>query len=95
MVQSYVIIDVRSAGEFATGHVAGALNIPYDQIGGPVALLAGVEKSSPIIVYCRSGARSAIAASLLGQLGYTQVVNGGSLSSLLMQINSTMAKGLT
>lgn len=89
---SPLFIDVRSAGEFATGHVTGAINIPYDRIGSSIATLAGIEKSRPIVVYCRSGARSAVAASILGELGYTQVVNGGALSSLLMQINSTMAK---
>lgn len=89
---SRIIIDVRSAAEFATGHVAGAINIPYDRIGVSIGSLEGVEKSCPITVYCRSGARSAVAASILGELGYTQVVNGGGLHSLLMQINSTMAK---
>lgn len=88
-----IVIDVRSEAEFATGHVNGAINIPYDRIGRSTALLAGVDKAYPIIVYCRSGARSAVAASILAGLGYTQVVNGGALSSLLMQINSTMAKG--
>ena len=92
---SSLIIDVRSAAEFATGHVAGAINIPYDQIASSIASLAAVDKSHPIVVYCRSGARSAVAASILGELGYTQVVNGGALSSLLMQINSTMAKAAT
>ena len=92
MSVSSIIIDVRSAAEFATGHVTGAINIPYDQIARAIGLLADVDKAHPIIVYCRSGARSAVAASILGELGYTQVVNGGALSSLLMQINSTMAK---
>ena len=92
---SRIVIDVRSEAEFATGHVNGAINIPYDRIGVSIASVAGVDKSQPIIVYCRSGARSAVAASILAELGYTQVVNGGALSSLLMQINSTMAKAAT
>ena len=92
---SKIVIDVRSEAEFATGHVSGAINVPYDRIASSIASLAGVDKSHPIVVYCRSGARSAVAASILAELGYTQVVNGGALSSLLMQINSTMAKAAT
>lgn len=92
---SSIVIDVRSEAEFATGHVNGAINIPYDRIASSIASLAGVDKSRLIIVYCRSGARSAVAASILTELGYTQVVNGGALSSLLIQINSTMAKAAT
>jgi len=82
------IIDVRSPQEFATGHLEGAVNIPYDQILQRVESIEGVEKSSELLLYCQSGARSAIACSLLAQQGFKRVVNGGSLRTLLMNSKS-------
>lgn len=83
------IIDVRSPQEFATGHLEGAINIPYDQILQRVESMEGVEKSSELLLYCQSGARSAIACSLLAQQGFKRVVNGGSLRTLLMNFKGT------
>ena len=55
------IIDVRSPQEFAAGHLVGAVNIPYDQILSRIDSLEGLEKSSELLLYCLSGARSAVA----------------------------------
>ncbi len=65
------VVDVRAPGEFAAGHVPGAVNIPYDQI----ALRAGEvgPREAPVVLYCRSGHRSGIAAETLRGLGYTKV----------------------
>lgn len=79
-----VIIDVRSPQEFAAGHLEGAINIPYDQIQQRIGSIEGLEKTSELLLYCQSGARSAVACSLLGQLGFKRAVNGGSLRTLLM-----------
>ena len=79
-----LIIDVRSPQEFAAGHLEGAVNIPYDQILQRIDSIEGLEKSSELLLYCQSGARSAVACSLLAQQGFKCVMNGGSLRTLLM-----------
>ena len=83
------IIDVRSPQEFAAGHLVGAVNIPYEQILHRIDSLEGLEKSSELLLYCLSGARSAAACSLLAQHGYTRALNGGSMSTLLMNFKGT------
>lgn len=76
-----LIIDVRTAGEFSGRHIEGAINIPFD-VMGPEIGKHETNKERPIIVYCRSGARSFVAQKELKRNGYTQVVNGGSLHYL-------------
>ncbi len=71
-----VIIDVRESWEFSSGHVKGALNIPPQKLMKGAKQLAGVPKDTNIIVYCRSGSRSNVAAHILNGLGYTNVTNG-------------------
>lgn len=72
-----VLIDVRTPEEFASGHLSGALNIDHQLIRQRIAL-AGVAKEDEVILYCRSGRRSAIAASTLQALGYKKVLDYGS-----------------
>lgn len=91
-MSSNFIIDVRSGQEFAAGHLAGAVNVPLDQLALRIDSIEGLEKSSPIILYCQSGARSAMACSYLAQQGYTRVSNGGAMTALLIQIKGTIAK---
>ena len=79
-----VILDVRSKTEFESGHVAGAVNIPVDQL--PRNLNKLKDKNKPIITCCASGMRSASAKALLGSSGYTNVYNGGSWQSLDQKI---------
>ena len=55
---SFVLIDVRSADEFASGHLRGAVNIPHDRITDEIGSVAA-DKSTRIILYCRSGRRAA------------------------------------
>ncbi|MEZ4978198.1 MAG: rhodanese-like domain-containing protein [Chitinophagales bacterium] len=69
-----IIIDVRTPAEFKEGNVKGSLNIPLDKIGAQVSKIKTMQK--PIIVCCRSGARSGQAASMLKSSGI-EVVNGG------------------
>jgi rhodanese-related sulfurtransferase len=66
-----VVIDVRTPMEFEAGHLAGARLIPYDQIAARAAELPG--KATPILLYCRTGRRTAAAAATLAQLGFTAV----------------------
>lgn len=67
-----VLLDVRTQEEFANGHIPGALLLPYDEIDQKAAQLLP-EKEKEIIIYCRSGRRSAIAKDSLEVLGYTNV----------------------
>jgi len=71
-----LIVDVRSKGEFAGGHVKGSINIPLDQLSSNLKKLKA--KEHPIITCCASGMRSASAKALLKAQGYLHVHNGGS-----------------
>lgn len=68
------LVDVRSPGEFASGSVPGAVNIPLDQVQQQIAKFKGKKN---IVVFCRSGNRSSMAKSILAKNGYTDVVDGG------------------
>lgn len=61
------VLDVRSADEFAAGHVPGAVLIPHDELA---VRLAELDKARPVLVYCRSGRRSTIAEDLLAAEGF-------------------------
>ena len=82
--QPTFIIDVRSPLEFASGHLKGAVNLPYDRIDQTIGSIKGLEKTSPILLYCQSGARSAVACQILAQLGFTRAMNGGAMATLLL-----------
>jgi phage shock protein E len=75
-----VIVDVRTKGEYAGGHVKGSVNIPLDQLRNNLKKFKS--KEQPIITCCASGMRSASAKSILKGEGYTNVHNGGSWSSV-------------
>lgn len=72
------VIDVRSRGEFSSGHVKGAVNVPLDELGRRIGSIAP-DKSAPLLLHCLSGARSGMAKRSLRGEGYTQVHNLGSL----------------
>lgn len=75
-----IILDVRSKGEFAGGHIKGSINISVDTLKSNLDKLKN--KNNPIITCCASGMRSASAKSILQANGYTKVYNGGGWSSL-------------
>ncbi|WP_370979549.1 rhodanese-like domain-containing protein [Agaribacterium sp. ZY112] len=77
-----VWIDVRSAGEFNSGHIEGALNIVYSDIVAGVRE-QGIDKDDQIMLYCRSGRRSGIATDALLQAGWTGAVNRGGYAALI------------
>jgi phage shock protein E len=78
-----LVIDVRSTGEFAGGHLEGSFNLPLDRLEGEIAR-AVPDKATPIVLCCASGMRSAMAMQALQRLGYTQVSNGGGVGALAM-----------
>lgn len=71
------VIDVRTAAEFAEGHVQGARNLDI-QNGDFEAALVNLDKSLSYSVYCRSGNRSAAAVEIMRNAGFTNVVDLGS-----------------
>ena len=79
MAKGAVVIDVRTYEEFASGHIKGSKNIPLQIISGKVAEIKKLNQ--PIIVCCRSGMRSAQAASILKAQGI-EVMNGGGWEGL-------------
>lgn len=81
---SGVWIDVRSAEEFASGHLQGALNITNSEIADRIASIEP-NKNAPINLYCRSGNRAEVARTTLLNLGYTNVTNHGGYDDLVKQ----------
>lgn len=77
------IIDVRSKGEYSSGHIKGSINIPLDSLSGN---LNKIKKDKPVITCCASGMRSASAKGILKSKGYTEVHNGGGWHSLKAKI---------
>lgn len=90
--QNPVWIDVRTPAEYETGHLPGAHNIDFDQIATQITEIAKA-KETPIIVYCRSGRRSALAKQTLEQLGYLNVVNAGGIDEVLRKNNVQAVTG--
>lgn len=76
-----VLVDVRSEGEFSGGHIDGAVSLPLDRIQTDVQR-AIPDRTTLVVLYCRSGARSGHACQLLAQMGYEQVHNGGAIDRL-------------
>lgn len=74
----YTVLDVRTPEEYAEGHIEGAVLIPYDEIENR-AEDELPDKEKLILVYCRSGRRSKIAAQALAELGYINVKEFGGI----------------
>jgi len=79
-------IDVRSSIEFSSEHLPGAENIPVEIISSKVDYIKGLNQR--VLLYCRSGTRSAMATSILHQAGVQNVYNGGSVYDLLVELES-------
>lgn len=76
-----VLIDVRTADEFAEGALPGAVRVETPDLARHIGALAPA-KDTPIVVYCRSGRRSSAAQDVLEGLGYSRVVNAGAYETL-------------
>jgi phage shock protein E len=72
-----VLVDVRTREEYESGHIPGAVNIPHDEIG---ARPPTSDRQALVVVYCRSGSRSASAEKSLRALGFANVINYGPVS---------------
>ena len=82
MLEDRVVIDVRLPEEFAAGHLAGAVNIPVeaDDFGDNIEVL---EHGEAYLLYCRTGRRSAMAADIMAQAGFSDVVDAGGMDTLV------------
>ncbi len=77
VAEGALLLDVRSTGEFASGHIDGAVNIPVDQLARRIGDVGAKER--PVVVYCRSGARSGQAAGILRGAGFARVEDLGAM----------------
>ena len=76
--EGYIILDVREQDEYDAGHIPGAILVPYTQIAEKAEEVL-TDKDQLILVYCRSGRRSKIAAEALVELGYTNIMELGGI----------------
>ncbi|MDH5675038.1 MAG: rhodanese-like domain-containing protein [Myxococcales bacterium] len=74
-----LLLDVRTPGEYAGGHIDGAINIPLDQLASRLSELPDRERT--IVLYCQSGRRSASATKLLTEAGYGRAKNLGGIGA--------------
>lgn len=80
-----LVIDVRSAGEYAAGHLEGSINVPLERIALDLPGLAP-DKSQLIMLCCASGMRSGMALQTLQAMGYQAAVNGGGAGALALRL---------
>lgn len=73
-VEGSVLLDVRTREEYMEGHVPGSVNLPLDQLE-----TIDYDKSVPLFVYCRSGARSGRGVEFLKKAGYEKAINIGGI----------------
>jgi len=76
--RDYVILDVRTAEEYESGHIPGAILIPDTEIAQQAEEILR-DKNQLILVYCRSGRRSKLASEILVELGYTNIREFGGI----------------
>ena len=76
--QGYVLLETRTREEYAQGHIPGAIQISHDEITEKAEEVL-TDKDQLILVYCRSGRRSKIAAEALVELGYTNIKEFGGI----------------
>jgi len=77
---SAILLDVRTPAEFNENHIVGAISFPLSEIEAKAADRLP-DKNALILVYCRSGARSKVAANMLVSMGYTNVYDIGGINS--------------
>jgi phage shock protein E len=85
IAEGAVVLDVRTADEYADGHVPSATNLPVQEMPRRIAevdKLVGGDKAKPVVVYCGAGKRAAKVKQQLEAAGYTSVVNGGGYDDL-------------
>jgi rhodanese-related sulfurtransferase len=79
---SHLLLDVRTPEEFASGHIAGAVNIPVESLENR---LSEVSPDQTVVVYCRSGNRSEQASRILADAGYSSIYDLGGITTWTAQ----------
>ncbi|PXW92349.1 rhodanese-like domain-containing protein [Sphaerotilus hippei] len=87
-----LVIDVRSPGEFAGGHLDGAFNLPLDRLEREITA-AVADRDTPVVLCCASGMRSGLALGVLQRLGYRNVHNGGGVGDLALKSGLVLRRG--
>ena len=80
MPEKYLLFDVRTLEEYESGHLPGAVNIPFNTIRERIHVVAP-DKAAQIYLYCHSGRRASMAQQTLQEMGYNHVDNLGGISS--------------
>ena len=78
-MEGYIILDVRTQEEYDQGHIPGATQISHEEIAEKAEEVL-TDKDQLILVYCRSGRRSKLAAEALVELGYTNIKEFGGIN---------------
>ena len=78
--EGYILLDVRTKGEYESGYIPGAINIPLSDIDEKIISFLP-DKSQMILVYCRSGNRSREASDKLSKIGYSNVLEIGGINA--------------
>jgi len=82
------VIDVRTDAEFNEGHLPQALHIPHTTILQGEGF-ADLDKTKPVVLYCRTGGRAGQAKAFLEEQGFTDVTNAGGISELIIPTDKT------
>ena len=85
--EGYIILDVRTQEEYGEGHIPGAIVISHEEIAEKAEEML-TDKDQLILVYCRSGRRSKIAAEALVELGYTNIKEFGGILDWPYEVES-------
>jgi phage shock protein E len=88
MNTSPTFVDVRTPEEYAARHVPNALNLPLDSLESRLSELG--PKDRPLVLYCRSGARSSVAAVILARAGFQRVTDAGTLENGMRMYEETV-----
>ena len=91
VLENSLVLDVRSASEFASGHLEGALNIPHTELRARLDEVREAAGGRPVRVHCQSGVRSFLAERILVQEGFDDVRN---LSGGMLTIRDAIAGGV-
>lgn len=86
--EGYIILDVRTQEEYDQGHIPGAIVISHEEIAEKAEDVL-TDKDQLILVYCRSGRRSKIAAEALAELGYTNIKEFGGILDWPYEVEKT------
>ena len=86
-----LVLDVRSPGEFAGGHVDGALNLPVGELEARIAEVVP-DKSTPVVLHCASGGRSATAFQAMSEMGYTELFDAKTPQAVVEATGTELVK---